>query len=687
MLLLLDMPLTKVCPQCSAVINIRKSVCVCGHSFNTRKQKSPCERKTTMSVRKAEKRTAAIPTEILARQEQDRACKAAKREFESPAEKLARQERDRACKATKKDFESPSEKLVRQERDRACKATKKDFESPSEKLVRQERDRACKAAKKDFESPAEKLARQERDRACKATKKDFESPSEKLVRQERDRACKAAKKDFESPSEKLVRQERDRACKAAKKDFESPSEKLVRQERDRACKAAKKDFESPAEKLARQERDRACKAAKKDFESPAEKLARQERDKACKAAKKDFESPSEKLARQERNRACKAAKRSSNISTEKVISNFHSLTKFGPEFVCTCCHRMMYKQSVVHCKRSKYTKTSSTVLDQVFSDIYISNDGNQWVCTTCDRALSRGNMPLQAKANGLQLCPVPDELSCLNPLELRLVSLRVPFMKMVALPSGKQRSIHGPAVNVPSKVDTICTVLPRLPSQSELIPLKLKRKLAYRGHYMYDYITPQKVLSALAWLKANNPLYADIEINQEWLEQSMTDDVELFSSLLEPTDTNGPEPMQCETTSTQPEPCAAVSRSTSCQLIIDCGDNMTYTTLEALARDNGFTIHDVPRDGNCMFSALAYQLQCAGICDAHCDSTELRDMVATHLQCYSSLYSHFMSQPVHSHNAYDADTEPPSVEDTLISSITDPELRSELTCELRTLLD
>ena len=32
-------------------------------------------------------------------------------------------------------------------------------------------------------------------------------------------------------------------------------------------------------------------------------------------------------------------------------------------------------------------------------------------------------------------------------------------MKMVALPSGKQRSIHGPAVNVPSKIDTICDVL------------------------------------------------------------------------------------------------------------------------------------------------------------------------------------------------------------------------------------
>ena len=78
---------------------------------------------------------------------------------------------------------------------------------------------------------------------------------------------------------------------------------------------------------------------------------------------------------------------------------------------------------------------------------------------------------------------------CLNALELRLICLCVPFMKMVALPTGKQWSIHGPAVNVPSKLDTICDVLPRLPSQTEMVPLKLKRKVAYQGHYMYDFVT------------------------------------------------------------------------------------------------------------------------------------------------------------------------------------------------------
>ena len=142
--------------------------------------------------------------------------------------------------------------------------------------------------------------------------------------------------------------------------------------------------------------------------------------------------------------------------------------------------------------------------------IYTCFDGNQWICKNCNIALSRGNMPIQAVANGLRLSQVPPKLSCLNPLEIRLLSLNVPFMKMVALPSGKQRCIHGPAVNVPSKLDSVCTVLPRLPSQSELIPLKLKCKLAYKRHYMFDYVTPGKILNVLRWLKLHI-LYANVE--------------------------------------------------------------------------------------------------------------------------------------------------------------------------------
>ena len=54
---------------------------------------------------------------------------------------------------------------------------------------------------------------------------------------------------------------------------------------------------------------------------------------------------------------------------------------------------------------------------------------------------------------------------------MRLISLIIPFMKMIALGSGKQHCIHGPAVSVPSKVDNVYTLLPRLITEAELIPL------------------------------------------------------------------------------------------------------------------------------------------------------------------------------------------------------------------------
>lgn len=140
-------------------------------------------------------------------------------------------------------------------------------------------------------------------------------------------------------------------------------------------------------------------------------------------------------------------------------------------------------------------------------------------------------MPAQAKANNLQLEDVPSDLMDLNSMEVRLISLRIPFMKMVALPCGKQKSIHGPAVNVPADLQPVCNLLPRLPSQAQMVPMKLKRRLSYKGHYMYEYIRPAKVLAALEWLKNNNPLYRDVEINKRWIDDAAVDDSDLWEAI------------------------------------------------------------------------------------------------------------------------------------------------------------
>ena len=179
---------------------------------------------------------------------------------------------------------------------------------------------------------------------------------------------------------------------------------------------------------------------------------------------------------------------------------------------------MLYKSSVIAFNKSKYNNESN-VLKPVMNEKYryLSNDNNEWICRSCHNAMSRNNKPMQAIANGLQLDLIPSELKDLNNLELRLISLRIPFVKLFALSSGKQRSIHGTAVNVPSKLDSVCTLLPRLPTEASMIPFKLKRKLRYKGHYMYDYVRPDKVLTALKWLKANSPLYSSIEIDDKWI--------------------------------------------------------------------------------------------------------------------------------------------------------------------------
>ena len=133
----------------------------------------------------------------------------------------------------------------------------------------------------------------------------------------------------------------------------------------------------------------------------------------CPGLATPLEPESEALLRKKQNRVSMASKRALDISLETAIANFHSKAKFGPDFVCTCCHRMMYRKSVVPCNTDKYTKASVEVIEKVFAKEFkhVCCDGRQWVCTTCDGALKRGNIPVQAKANGLCLQPIPPELN------------------------------------------------------------------------------------------------------------------------------------------------------------------------------------------------------------------------------------------------------------------------------------
>ena len=56
------------------------------------------------------------------------------------------------------------------------------------------------------------------------------------------------------------------------------------------------------------------------------------------------------------------------------------------------------------------------------------------------------------------------------------------------------------------------------------MPLKLKRKLVFKGYVFYQLIRPASVLTAVQWLIQNNPLYSDVTVNDDWLVTCINDE-------------------------------------------------------------------------------------------------------------------------------------------------------------------
>ena len=67
-----------------------------------------------------------------------------------------------------------------------------------------------------------------------------------------------------------------------------------------------------------------------------------------------------------------------------------------------------------------------------------------------------------------------------------------------------------------------------MPKDLQLYPVKLKRKLEYKSHFMYDLVHRDHVIGALTWLQEHNDYYKDVIINDEWC--NMIADDELYTS-------------------------------------------------------------------------------------------------------------------------------------------------------------
>ena len=170
--------------------------------------------------------------------------------------------------------------------------------------------------------------------------------------------------------------------------------------------------------------------------------------------------------------------------TTKAIEGFKRLVSSGPLFICTCCTQTWFKDGV---KRAD-TFPKSELVKKCFLGLLSVNE-IEWVCHTCQRHLRLGKIPPFAVVNGFKFPEIPPELE-LTEMEERLISPRIPFMQLVEKPRGGQRSLRGNVVNVPSDVNKTITSLPRTLAETETIQVKLKRKLQFKHHVMYESIRP-----------------------------------------------------------------------------------------------------------------------------------------------------------------------------------------------------
>ena len=205
------------------------------------------------------------------------------------------------------------------------------------------------------------------------------------------------------------------------------------------------------------------------------------------------------------------------------LQSFRKLNREGPDCICIVCRLSLFRNQVIPYIQEKYIKENMSYelkgrLKSYLKDACLT--GERWICKSCSDKIKKHQMPSRAIKNKLEVSDIPPELKNLNNLEKHLIALRLPFMKIVNLTSGKlssrlsQKGTKGPLHCVPSDVQDTVTTLPRPIDKSMMVRLQLKRRIQYKAVWEEQLINPFDVRDALVALIKTHPGYKDIEISE-----------------------------------------------------------------------------------------------------------------------------------------------------------------------------
>ncbi|CAF3314536.1 unnamed protein product [Rotaria socialis] len=108
------------------------------------------------------------------------------------------------------------------------------------------------------------------------------------------------------------------------------------------------------------------------------------------------------------------------------IKEFRKIIQNGPDYVCISCGLALFRNQVIPFIKEKYIKESMTFEVKKKIRSYFNHI-----------SFTEQQLPSRVLLSKLEVSEIPSELKRLNNLEKHLVALRLPFMKIVNLTSGK----------------------------------------------------------------------------------------------------------------------------------------------------------------------------------------------------------------------------------------------------------
>eukprot|EP00116_Pleurobrachia_bachei_P001786 sb/3462048/ len=189
-----------------------------------------------------------------------------------------------------------------------------------------------------------------------------------------------------------------------------------------------------------------------------------------------------------------------------VIEEFKDAMSSIPDCTCNYCRKLCYRQGV--------TKILGT--------------GTEWICNRCKIYKKKGKFSPVDEVN-MMLNPgsLPSAIEP-NPTEVRMVSRRIPFMKIRSLPAGGQRGLVGGVVNCPISVQDTCLILPRANNNLGIVNVRIKRNVQHRSVILQDTVNPILVFKLLQYFQCNNSLYKDTVLSNTWVSENYHDNQDLF---------------------------------------------------------------------------------------------------------------------------------------------------------------